>query len=44
MNLTLGGVTYGLPEPLVDRGEDIREFVLSAEQLAGAITGEFVAG
>ena len=44
MNLTLGGVTYGLPEPLVDRCEDIREFVLSAEQLAGAITGEFVAG
>lgn len=44
MNLTLGGVTYGLPEPLVDRCEDIREFILSAEQLAGAITGEFVAG
>lgn len=44
MNLSLGGVTYGLPEPLVDRCEDIREFELSAEQLAGAITGEFVAG
>lgn len=44
MNLTLGGVTYGLPEPLVDRCKDIREFILSAEQLAGAITGEYVAG
>ena len=44
MNLTLGGVTYGLPEPLVDRCEDIREFNLSAKQLMGAITGSFVAG
>lgn len=44
MNLTLGGVTYGLPEPLVDRCEDIREFVLSANQLMGAITGEFEQG
>lgn len=44
MNLTLGGVTYGLPEPLVDRCEDIREFNLSAKQLMGAITGNFVAG
>lgn len=42
MNLTLGGVTYGLPEPLVDRCEDIREFKLSPEQLMGAITGNFV--
>lgn len=44
MNLTLGGVTYGLPEPLVDRCEDIREFVLDAKQLMGSITGNFVAG
>ena len=42
MNLTLGGVTYGLPEPLVDRCEDIREFKLSPSQLMGAITGNFV--
>ena len=42
MNLTLGGVTYGLPEPLVDRCEDIREFKLSPEQLMGAVTGNFV--
>ncbi|MDV3429619.1 MAG: AAA family ATPase [Bacillota bacterium] len=44
MNLTLGGITYGLPEPLVDRCEDIKEFVLSAEQLMGAVTGNFIAG
>jgi len=42
MNLTIGGVTYGLPEPLVDRCEDIREFKLSPEQLMGAVTGNFV--
>jgi len=39
MNLTLGGMTYGLPEPLVDRCCDIKEFVLTAQQLAKAITG-----
>ena len=39
MNLSLGGMTYGLPEPLVDRCSDAREFVLSAEQLAKAIIG-----
>jgi len=39
MNLTLGGMTYGLPEPLVDRCCDAREFVLSADQLAKAICG-----
>ena len=44
MNLTLGGVTYGLPEPLVDRCEDIREFVLDAKQLMSSITGAKVAG
>ena len=39
MNLSLGGMTYGLPEPLVDRCSDAREFVLSAKQLATAILG-----
>lgn len=39
MNLSLGGMTYGLPEPLVDRCSDAREFVLTAEQLASAIIG-----
>lgn len=39
MNLTLGGMTYGLPEPLVDRCSVAKEFVLSAEQLAKAIMG-----
>lgn len=37
MNLTLGGATYGLPEPLVDRCSEIREFNLTAEQLMSAI-------
>ena len=39
MNLSLGGATYGLPEPLVDRCSEIKEFSLSAEQLAAAIIG-----
>lgn len=39
MNLSLGGMTYGLPEPLVDRCADIKEFVLTAEQLAKSIIG-----
>ena len=39
MNLSLGGMTYGLPEPLVDRCSETKEFVLTAEQLAKAIEG-----
>lgn len=39
MNLTLGGMTYGLPEPLVDRCCEAKEFVLTADQLAKAIIG-----
>ena len=39
MNLSLGGATYGLPEPLVDRCSEIREFTLTAENLAAAIIG-----
>ena len=39
MNLSLGGMVYGLPEPLVDRCSDAKEFVLTAEQLAKAIVG-----
>ena len=39
MNLNLGGMTYGLPEPLVDRCCETREFVLTAEQLAKSILG-----
>lgn len=39
MNLSLGGVVYGLPEPLVDRCCNIKEFTLTPEQLALAITG-----
>lgn len=39
MNLSLGGMTYGLPEPLVDRCSDAQEFTLTAKQLATAIIG-----
>lgn len=41
MNLALGGMIYGLPEPLVDRCSETREFILSAEQLTKSITGVF---
>ena len=39
MNLSLGGMVYGLPEPLVDRCSETKEFALTAEQLAKAIVG-----
>lgn len=39
MNLSLGGMVYGLPEPLVDRCSSAKEFALSAEQLAKAVAG-----
>lgn len=39
MNLSLGGMVYGLPEPLVDRCSSAKEFVLSAKQLAKAVAG-----
>ena len=34
MNLTVNDQVYNLPEPLVDRCEEIKEFTLSTEQLA----------
>lgn len=37
MNLKVNGMTYALPEPLVDRAFELKEFVLSAEQLASAL-------
>lgn len=37
MNLTLNGMVYGLPEPLVDRCSQIQEFKLTAEQLYNAV-------
>ena len=37
MNLTIGGMVYGLPEPLIDRCADMKQFNLSAEQLLGAV-------
>lgn len=39
MNLALGGAIYGLPEPLVDRCSEIKEFILTADQLSIAIIG-----
>ena len=37
MNLTVNGMTYGLPEPLVDRCAEMRKFSLTANDLAKAI-------
>lgn len=37
MNLSIGGAIYGLPEPLVDRGYDFKEFKLTAKQLMNAL-------
>lgn len=37
MNLTVNGMTYGLPEPLVDRCAVTKKFTLSAEDLFSAI-------
>ena len=37
MNLTVNGMTYGLPEPLVDRCKEMRKFSLSANDLLNAI-------
>lgn len=37
MNLTIGGMVYGLPEPLIDRCADMKQFSLSADQLLGAV-------
>lgn len=37
MNLKVNGSTFSLPEPLVDRAEDLKEFKLTAENLASAL-------
>lgn len=37
MNLTVNGMTYGLPEPLVDRCEETKKFKLTATDLINAI-------
>jgi hypothetical protein len=39
MNLSLGGMIYGLPEPLVDRCAETKQYELTAEQLAKAVMG-----
>jgi len=37
MNLAIGGMVYGLPEPLVDRCADMKEFKLTANMLKSAL-------
>ncbi len=37
MNLVVNGCTYALPEPLVDRASDMKEFKLEAQELMGAL-------
>lgn len=37
MNLVVNGCTYSLPEPLVDRAEELRKYSLTAKNLVGAI-------
>lgn len=36
MNLVINGATYQLPDPLVDRGMELRKFKLTADDLADA--------
>ena len=37
MNLQVNGMTYALPEPLVDRASELRQFKLTADNLMNAI-------
>lgn len=37
MNLVVNGATYALPEPLVDRCQEIRKYKLTSDMLQGAI-------
>lgn len=37
MNLVVNGCTFSLPEPLIDRAFELREFSLKAEDLVGAL-------
>ena len=37
MNLTVNGMTYGLPEPLIDRAAEMKKFSLRAEDLLTAL-------
>lgn len=37
MNLQVNGMIYALPEPLVDRASELKEFVLTSDQLVGAV-------
>ena len=37
MNLCVNGMVYGLPEPLIDRAAEMRQFKLTAENLLAAL-------
>lgn len=37
MNLQVNGAIYSLPEPLVDRAEELKEYTLTAKNLVGAV-------
>lgn len=37
MNLSIGGMVFGLPEPLVDRCSEMQKFTLTARQLMSAL-------
>ena len=37
MNLQVNGMTYALPEPLVDRAKVLKEFALTSDMLIGAL-------
>lgn len=37
MNLQVNGMTYALPEPLVDRASELRQYKLTAENLLSAV-------
>lgn len=37
MNLQVNGMTYAIPEPLVDRASELKQYKLTAEQLLSAV-------
>jgi hypothetical protein len=37
MNLCVNGMVYGLPEPLIDRAAEMRQFKLTADNLLAAL-------
>lgn len=37
MNLVVNGSVYSLPEPLIDRAEELKKFKLTASDLSSAL-------